>query len=211
MVDQAQSGEDVELLRCFTYFLEEPGFYIDVGAKDPEIGSFTRSFYDHGWRGLNVEPSAAWSARLRRDRSRDINIQATVIDDPDRTTSDAVTLTQICERHAPKQIHFLKVDAAGHEDAILSGMDFTRFRPWLLVITAHEPDGVDIAPDAVWDQLVRESGYTLAYTNTSSRYYVAGEHPELLGALVLSADGHVRARELRRIATLEAQLLRVSS
>ena len=33
-----------------------PGFYVDVGAADPDADSVTRAFYDRGWRGIDVEP-----------------------------------------------------------------------------------------------------------------------------------------------------------
>lgn len=36
----------------------------------------------------------------------------------------AVTLTQLCEKHAPKEIHFLKIDVEGHEAEVLDGIDF---------------------------------------------------------------------------------------
>jgi len=35
----------------------ERGFYIDVGAWSSDLDSVTRAFYEHGWRGINVEPN----------------------------------------------------------------------------------------------------------------------------------------------------------
>lgn len=33
------------------------GYYIDVGANDPNISNVTRHFYELGWRGINIEPN----------------------------------------------------------------------------------------------------------------------------------------------------------
>ena len=54
-VTYAQNFEDVMLWRALHGV--GTGFYIDVGAADPEEDSVTRAFYDHGWRGVNIEPS----------------------------------------------------------------------------------------------------------------------------------------------------------
>jgi len=77
MVSYAQNHEDVLLARVFAGV--ERGFYVDIGAFDPTIGSVTRHFYDHGWCGINVEPGGAFS-RLVEQRPRDINLQVAVAD-----------------------------------------------------------------------------------------------------------------------------------
>ena len=48
----AQNFEDVIIMRCFKDV--EEGFYIDVGAQDPESDSVTRVFYERGWSGINI-------------------------------------------------------------------------------------------------------------------------------------------------------------
>jgi hypothetical protein len=54
LVSYAQNREDI-LLRAF-FDPKEVGFYVDVGAYDPDDDSVTRLFYDRGWRGINIEP-----------------------------------------------------------------------------------------------------------------------------------------------------------
>jgi FkbM family methyltransferase len=71
----AQNFEDVMLRRCFP---GENGFYIDVGAHDPDIDSVTRAFYELGWNGINIEPLPKMAARLRERRPRDINLEIAV-------------------------------------------------------------------------------------------------------------------------------------
>lgn len=68
----AQNGEDVRLW-CALSDVKD-GFYVDVGAGDPARDSVTRSFYDQGWSGINIEPSRDEYEALCRDRPRDINL-----------------------------------------------------------------------------------------------------------------------------------------
>jgi FkbM family methyltransferase len=76
MVSFAQNGEDVVLQRAFPASYR--GVYIDVGAADPVNHSVTKHFYDHGWRGINVDPSPGWFALLRAARPDEVNLQAGV-------------------------------------------------------------------------------------------------------------------------------------
>jgi FkbM family methyltransferase len=71
-VSYAQNGEDVVLARAFEP--DHVGFYVDIGASDPQVDSVTKHFYDRGWRGVNVEPAELAVAELRRQRPRDVNL-----------------------------------------------------------------------------------------------------------------------------------------
>ena len=74
----SQNFEDVLLARCFEGVGR--GFYVDVGAEDPDIGSVTRHFYELGWRGLNVEPVPDYHRRLQQRRPRDLNLAVAASD-----------------------------------------------------------------------------------------------------------------------------------
>ncbi len=71
-ISYAQNREDVMLWRALGHIAH--GFYIDVGANDPEEHSVTRAFYDAGWSGINVEPVPGLHRRLCEQRPRDINL-----------------------------------------------------------------------------------------------------------------------------------------
>ena len=71
----AQNFEDVMLARAFP---GATGFYIDVGANDPDIDNVTRVFYERGWSGINIEPLSTNSVELRKKRPRDINLEIAV-------------------------------------------------------------------------------------------------------------------------------------
>jgi FkbM family methyltransferase len=76
MVSYAQNFEDVMLRRALQDI--ESGFYVDIGAADPDLDSVTRWFYSNGWRGINVEPDPRYFARLEELRSEDVNLQCAV-------------------------------------------------------------------------------------------------------------------------------------
>jgi len=81
-ISYSQNLEDVMLHRALIDVAR--GFYIDVGAADPESLSVTKAFYDSGWRGINVEPDPDFAASLRAARSRDVTIQAALGATPGR-------------------------------------------------------------------------------------------------------------------------------
>jgi FkbM family methyltransferase len=71
ILSYAQNFEDVMLARCFP---GPRGFYVDVGANDPDIDNVTRHFYERGWSGINIEPLKSNFTRLKKRRTRDLNL-----------------------------------------------------------------------------------------------------------------------------------------
>ncbi|MFA6919324.1 MAG: FkbM family methyltransferase [Patescibacteria group bacterium] len=72
----SQRGEDL-ILNKFLKNKKE-GFYVDVGANDPNRFSNTKIFYDKGWRGINIEPDFNNCQKFIRERSRDINLNIAI-------------------------------------------------------------------------------------------------------------------------------------
>lgn len=116
---------------------------------------------------------------------------------PDRTVADAHradgfdvaelsvpvrALAGVCANYVRGEIHFLKVDVEGFEGEVLRGMDFERWRPWVLVIEATLPNS-RITNHEAWEALVTSHRYRYAYFDGLNRYYVAEEHAELLEVL----------------------------
>jgi FkbM family methyltransferase len=88
-VSFAQNGEDVVLWRALSQVRD--GRYVEVGANDPSDSSITRAFYDRGWSGVEIEPVSAFVEAFRRDRPRDVAVQAAVTDaDVDEITLHVV-------------------------------------------------------------------------------------------------------------------------
>ena len=72
-VSYAQNFEDVMLWRALRHV--ERGFWVDVGAADPDVLSVTRAFSERGWHGINIEPAERPFRLLRQSRPDDINLQ----------------------------------------------------------------------------------------------------------------------------------------
>jgi FkbM family methyltransferase len=77
-ISHAQNLEDVMLSRVFKD--KANGFYVDVGAWDPDKDSVTKAFYDTGWSGVNIEPGLNNCKRIAKARPRDVNLQLAVSD-----------------------------------------------------------------------------------------------------------------------------------
>ena len=238
IISYAQAKEDIHLLRALRGVHHDVGFYIDVGAWDPEIDSVTKLFYDHDWHGINIEPSPKWYTRLVEQRPRDINLQIAVSETPgeitfyDHTdgglgttvetianlheanghmqkrglTVKALTLTQICDEYAPKDIHFLKVDVEGGERSALRSMNFQKYRPWILCIESHLPLRPDIQTYEEWEGYVFDSGYQFTFTDSINRYYIAQEHAERAASFAYPSDYYIHISHVQHVRKLEERI-----
>lgn len=77
-ISYAQNFEDVMLWRALGHI--ENGFYIDIGAQHPINDSVSKGFYEHGWRGIHVEPVPEFADLLREDRPDEIVLQLALSD-----------------------------------------------------------------------------------------------------------------------------------
>jgi FkbM family methyltransferase len=200
-ISYAQNFEDILLARVFAG--KNTGFYVDIGAFDPSIGSVTRAFYDRGWRGINIEPGLIFT-RLAAERPDDINLNLAVsdhqgevefIDDPtdpgqSRIPSSEVpgvsrrsvacdTLTNILAAHANGRMpDFIKIDVEGAEAAIITSTDWRRVRPTILVIEATKPWTHQLANQS-WEPTLLDQGYHRAYFDGINIFYLPNEHRNL--------------------------------
>lgn len=51
------------------------GFYVDVGAWHPTLGSNTYALYRRGWSGITIEPRRHSTREFRRHRPRDMHLE----------------------------------------------------------------------------------------------------------------------------------------
>lgn len=68
----SQKGEDLVLEKIFKE--KKRGFYIDVGANDPDIFNNTKRFYIRGWKGINIEPNPILLKQFAVERKKDTNL-----------------------------------------------------------------------------------------------------------------------------------------
>lgn len=72
----AVEGEDMILAHIFRNV--SCGFYVDVGAHHPQKYSNTYYFYEHGWRGMNIDAMPGSMTLFNRLRPRDINLEVAI-------------------------------------------------------------------------------------------------------------------------------------
>ncbi len=212
MISYAQNFEDVTLWRALHDVTQ--GRYVDVGALHPELDSVTKWFYDQGWSGINMEPVPEMFALIEAARPRDINIRAAAgaapgtadmavvpesmglssldvsavsahVEFPHKLVQVEVRpLRDVLEPLAGQDIHFLKIDAEGTEHDVLLGMDFKRFRPWVVVVEATEPLSQTITAEK-WEGILTIANYQHAYFDGLNEFYVAAERSELAARLAV--------------------------
>ena len=50
----SEQGEDILLEQ---YTKKKAGFYVDIGAYNPDRACVTKKFYLKGWSGINIDPN----------------------------------------------------------------------------------------------------------------------------------------------------------
>lgn len=143
-----------------------PGYFVEVGANEPQYGSQTWQFEQAGWAGVLIEPQPDLAARLRqRRRARIFEVACSSPANAGRSLQlhllgphsslkpelvvtgvvpcgaidvTARTLDEILqEADAPAPVDFASIDVEGHEVEVLRGFDLARWRPRLLLVEDH--------------------------------------------------------------------------
>lgn len=70
----SQFGEDLVIEELLDQMRISHGFYVDVDAFDPVIGSNTLLLFKRGWSGINIDVDEQKIERFRRARPRDWNL-----------------------------------------------------------------------------------------------------------------------------------------
>ena len=193
-ITNSQFLEDY-ILFCVFYDIKF-GFYIDVGANDPNIISVTKSFYLKGWYGINIEPLRDKYESLLINRNRDINLNIGVGKsegnatlylfgegstlfkenlnlEKNRTEIKIYTMKNVCHKYVPKneEIQFVKIDVEGGERDVLLGYDFVNYRPKVFCIESTKP-GTEIPCHELWEEILLNNDYSFAYQYRINRYYI---------------------------------------
>jgi len=88
------------------------------------------------------------------------------------------TLASLCAEAGIARIDFLKIDVEGAEAEVIAGMDFTRWRPRVVVVEAIAPGSMAEAW-ASWEPALIAAGYRFCFFDRLNRFYVADEEAEL--------------------------------
>jgi FkbM family methyltransferase len=206
-VSYAQNYEDVILWRAFRDL--ERGFYVDVGAADPEELSVTQAFYERGWSGINVEPLDEYFEKLMLARPRDRNLKVVVGREAGRRTLHVIAGTglstldpRIAAQHqaAGWQTHEIVVPVVTLgkilEDCALPTIHFLKIDVEgaeaevleglnlnrarpWIIVVEATKPFSTVSSRDEWEHLVTDHGYSFAYFDGLNCFYVADEFREL--------------------------------
>ncbi|MBV9555957.1 MAG: FkbM family methyltransferase [Pseudolabrys sp.] len=157
---------DPEMQMVADFFGATPDFFVEVGANEPQVRSQTFHLEQAGWNGILIEPQPDLAEKLQAARRSKVFAVAcsspdnagqklpfhvagplsslnrermapgaapeAVVDVPVRTLDSVLE-----EGGAPANFGFLSIDVEGHELEVLSGFDFARWRPRLILLEDH--------------------------------------------------------------------------
>jgi FkbM family methyltransferase len=158
-------NDETRLVRDF-FDNQTAGFFVEVGANDPVVGSQSWHLEQMGWKGILVEPQPVLADKLREARSAKVyavacssqrNAGGTMplhIAGPFSSFDPALMVPGVrpeasidvpvwtldavlADAGAPVPVDFLSVDVEGHEIEVLGGFDFARWRPRLILLEDH--------------------------------------------------------------------------
>lgn len=173
-----------------------PRYYHDLQRQRPEditlqlaagatSGSFTLYEVEsvRGWGTLDE----TMAAEYRNQGHTVLEIRVTV-----------TPLAEICQQYVTGPIHFMKIDVEGAEEQVLKGMDFNRWRPWIIIAETRVPNNLETTTPE-WESLLTENGYQPVYCDGINTFYLAEkQYDQLRSAFTLppnALDGFVRYAE----------------
>jgi FkbM family methyltransferase len=174
------------------------GFFLDVGANEPQKGSQTWMLEERGWRGILIEPQGQLCERLRQARPTSQVFQVAcgapgapsemplftavtpghsglVKNLVDATTNyvgteivRVTTLDAILAQAGNPRIDFVTMDVEGTQFDVLRGFDLQRHRPRLLLMEDH-------LYDLKAHRYLGRAGYRLVKRTGLNNWYVPRE------------------------------------
>jgi FkbM family methyltransferase len=182
------------------------GYFVEVGANDPQVFSETWHLEQRGWSGVLVEPQPDLAEKIRQCRTA--KLYAVACSSPAHAGTTMLlnvagihsslhdsffvfgmkrqgviqvpvkTLDEVLiDAKAPVPIDFLSIDVEGHEFEVLDGFDIARWRPRLLLIE-------DLAMNTRLHRLLVTRGYKWIRRTGINDWYVPADSPlqvDLLG------------------------------
>ena len=196
-ITYAQNREDL-ILESF-FHNQSKGFYVDVGAYDPDHDSVTKRFYKRGWSGINIEPQTQQYDKFIKLRKRDININQGVSNSPGKLKlrkysngGRSTFETEIMADYARDS----NIETGDYEDInvkvdtlnnILTKYNVTSIDFMKIDVEGHEkrvlegndwkkfrPKVICIEGDHVtddWHELMKECSYKLVFFDGLNEYY----------------------------------------
>lgn len=170
-------------------YLDEPGFFVDLGSSHP-INNNNTYFLERMpsvgvWKGICIDadarvqplyeqmrPGTIFELAIATDKAGVVTYYLSpmqeasgmndTLGDGTPVQAEATTLTDILKKHKVKEVDALFVDVEGHEAEALKGFDFKKWKPRIVVIE-HTAFG-NRSEEA--KELLEAKGYTLAHETT---------------------------------------------
>lgn len=196
----------------------DQGCYIDIGAQDPVVDSVSLAFYEHGWRGIHVEPTAHYARLLRTSRPEELVIQAAAsvkggllafYEFPGTGLSTLDRDIAKSDRYASLLVREIIVPCVTLSDIFsycngrevhwlkidVEGCEDRVLGGWgdapnrpWIIVVEATLPGTQEQSHLGWEPLVLEKGYRFAYFDGLSRFYVSEAHPELLDSFLVGPN-----------------------
>jgi FkbM family methyltransferase len=210
IVSYAQNFEDVLLWRALGHI--KNGCYIDIGAHDPVVDSVSKAFYEHGWRGIHLEPLPVYCNALRQDRPDETVLQAAVaaetgvlrfyeIPDTGISTGDETIARSHRERGFPineitvpcvtlaQVFELVQGDVVHWLKIDVEGLEEQVLRGWgestlrpWVVVVESTRPLTQDEVFSTWEGLLTDKGYRWVHFDGLNRYYLAAEQRDLEAA-----------------------------
>lgn len=173
---------------CARLRTERPGdVVVNAGVSDaPGVLTFFDVPEFHGWSTFLPETAQTY---------RDSGVE--VVEKPVPVT----TLAAVCEKYVDRTVDFLKIDVECFERQAISGADWKRWRPRVVVVESTWPDQ--------WEPLLLANDYLFAAFDGLNRYYVRSEDRDLIPVLAVPVnvmDGAISYDYLRLLERLDPAL-----
>jgi FkbM family methyltransferase len=192
------------------------GFFVDVGAADPQVNSQSWHLEQLGWSGVLVEPRPEFAEKLRRARRARVfevacsskrnsgramtlrvrgglstlndNLVVAGLKPHNEISVQIRTLDDVLvEAGAPAPVDFLSIDVEGPEVELFDGFDLARWQPRLLLIEDH-------AKSMKLHHLIQQRGYKWVRRTGLNAWYVPVDSPmhvDLFGQLQFFRKYHL--------------------
>lgn len=206
----AQNFEDVLLWRALKHVGN--GSYIDIGAQDPLIDSVSLAFYERGWRGVHVEPTPGYAAKLRDARPDEDVLELAIGGGPGPTlffefadTGLSTGKEDVARDHVGAGFSATEMSVPTLPLALLFARYADREIHWLKIdVEGMEAEVIaswgdsparpwvlcieSTAPrsqeleHAAWEPAILERGYVFVHFDGLNRFYVHNDHQDLVAS-----------------------------
>ncbi len=182
-------GIDIEPVPALAAALREnrPANVVIEAAAGTESG--TISFFEISGTGLSTtSPAEAEAAQTLGHVARETTVEVRTLDDI------------LAEHMVPgADLHLVKVDVEGAEEAAIKGMNIAKWKPWVVVVEATRPNSTESTRDQ-FEYLLTDEGYVPTLFDGLNVFYLSSEHPEIAAALAYPAcplDNYIRFRSIQ--------------